>query len=315
MLQRRRNHYDVTNRVRVSHPEDVLVAVCALLSGVYPDHDLTGLRTAYRTFSNLYAGTLPGYLGCDTWYHDAQHSLDTSLAMARLIDGYERTVQSECRLGPRRATLGVIVALFHDAGYLRGAGDSARNGAEYTLTHVQRSSEMLRMFLPEFGFGDDAKLGGEIVHFTGWEKDLDDINISAPLDRMLGFLLGSADLLAQAADRCYLEKCRSFLFREFEIAGLAGAGLGKPYPTVETLLDNTPEFNRGMLRDRLEGYFCSAYRYMDKHFDGLNPYKEMMDRNMEFIDRLGKSSSFHQLKRRPRSIDAVALIKIMGIAD
>ncbi len=47
-----------------------------------------------------------------------------------------------------------------------------------------------------------------IVHFTGYEIKLDQIQLTDPRDRKLGHLLGTADLIAQMADRCYLEKCR-----------------------------------------------------------------------------------------------------------
>ena len=37
----------------------------------------------FDIFTELYAGTLPGYVGCDTWYHDAQHSLDCTKRIFR----------------------------------------------------------------------------------------------------------------------------------------------------------------------------------------------------------------------------------------
>lgn len=314
MSRKRRNHYDVTDRVRVSHPGEVADAVCALMAALYPQADLAPLRHAYDTFARLYAGTLPGYVGCDTWYHDAQHSLDCSLAMARLLDGYERSVGEDERLGARRAILGLVIALFHDAGYVRHEHDAARNGAEYTLSHVQRSGEFLRHYLPQIGYADEADLGTRIVHFTGYEMALDAIDVHAPADRMLGFLLGTADLLAQTSDRCYLEKCRHFLFREFEICGLAGQrpGGAPRYPTVESLLENTPEFNRQIWEERLDGYFGSAHRYLERHFGGRNPYVEQIQANLARIQRLGRERRFDELSKRPRCIDAARLRELLG---
>ena len=167
MSQRRRNHYDVTDTVRISHPQEVCAAVSQLLRDLYPDLPLAPVHQAFDTFTRLYAGTLPGYVGCDTWYHDAQHSLDCALAMARLFDGYERSVPAAERLGPRRAALGIIIALFHDAGYIRHTDDEARNGAEYTLIHVRRSGDFLADFLPTVGFGAEARMASRLVHFTG----------------------------------------------------------------------------------------------------------------------------------------------------
>lgn len=317
MARERRNHYDVTDRVRISHPGDVATAVCEILRALYPGHDLQPVHRAYEVFSQLYAGTLPGYVGCDTWYHDAQHSLDCSLATTRLLDGYERSMKQADRLGPRRGLLGVIIALFHDAGYIRREDDPARNGAEYTLSHVHRSGEFLADFLPSVGYADEVALTRQVVHYTGYEIALDQIQVDHPKDRMLGFILGTADILAQTADRCYLEKCRDYLFREFEICGLAGQGDsgagGTRYPTVESLLSNTPDFNRHLWEDRLDGYFGSVHRYMEKHFGGRNPYVEQIHHHLALIARLGKKSQFHKLSKRPHCIDAAELRRVLGI--
>ncbi|MCC2655735.1 MAG: hypothetical protein K0Q76_843 [Panacagrimonas sp.] len=315
MARKRRNHYDVTDRVRISHPGDVATAVLGILSSLYPGHDLQPVRRAYDVFARLYAGTLPGYVGCDTWYHDAQHSLDCSLATTRLLDGYERSMKPANRLGASRGLLGVIIALFHDAGYIRREDDGARNGAEYTLSHVRRSGEFLADFLPTVGYADHVALTRQVVHFTGYEIALDQIKVGHPKDRMLGFILGTADILAQTADRCYLEKCRDYLFREFEICGLAGRAPGAQtkYPTVESLLSNTPDFNRHLWEDRLDGYFGSVHRYMEKHFGGRNPYVEQIQRHLTLIARLGKKSQFHKLSKRPQCVDAPALRRLLGI--
>ncbi len=316
MARNRRNHYDVTDRVRISHPGDVAIAVTEILEALYPGHDLQPVRRAYEVFAELYAGTLPGYVGCDTWYHDAQHSLDCSLATTRLLDGYERSMRESDRLGARRGLLGVIIALFHDAGYIRREDDPARNGAEYTLSHVRRSGEFLGDFLPTVGYAEEVGLTRQVVHFTGYEIALDQIQVGHPKDRMLGFILGTADILAQTADRCYLEKCRDYLFREFEICGLAGRrpGAGETrYPTVEALLSNTPDFNRQLWEDRLDGYFGSVHRYMEKHFGGRNPYVEQIQRHLNLIARLGKKSQFHKLSKRPQCVDAEALRRLLGI--
>lgn len=317
-VSRRRNHYDVTDRVRISHPQDVRKVVCALLRALYPQADLQAVRHAFNTFGRLYAGTLPGYAGCDTWYHDAQHSLDCALAMARLIDGHERSVPTAQKLGAHRSVLGVLIALFHDAGYIRRRGDRAANGAEFTLTHVHRSGEFLRGYLPTIGYSRDVAKAQQIVHFTGYEIALDHIQVRDAKDRMLGFLLGSADVLAQTADRCYLEKCRDFLFREFALCGLAGAarpGARAPiYGSAEQLLTKTAAFNRALWRERLDGYFGGAHRFLDIHFDGPNPYSAAIDAHLTRINCLVRSKRLDDLKLRPVAINRERLRRIVGTA-
>jgi hypothetical protein len=312
MSARRRNHYDVTNTVRISHPQDVCVAVCGLLRELWPTVALQPVREAFRTFGQLYAGTLPGYAGCDTWYHDAQHSLDCTLAMTRLLVGHERSVPAAQRLGPRRGVLGVLIALFHDAGYIRRDGDSARNGAEFTLTHVHRSGEFLARYLPQIGYGAEARLARRVVHFTGYEVELDDIRVVNVRDRMLGFLLGTADVLAQTSDRCYLEKCRDYLYREFEICGLAGDGHDAIYRSARELLEKTPSYNHKLWSERLDSYFGGAHRYLEAYFGGSNPYTEAIHAHLDRVARLGRSNRLQELDYRPSCINAAPLRRILA---
>ena len=306
------NHFDVTGSVRISSPWAVRDAVLEALTPHFPGLDQKPLAHAFLTFTRLYAGDLPGYVGCDTWYHDAQHSLDCALAMARVLDGYERTVAAAERLGARRATLGVIVALFHDAGYIRRKDDKATNGAEYTIGHVRRSGEFLRSYLPTVGFtAEEADLASRIVHYTGYEMELDKIEVSDPLDRLLGFMLGTADILSQCADRVYLEKCRDFLFREFFICGLAGPGIAggpKPiYSSAEDLLKKTPEFQEKVRQERLDGYFQGVRRYMSEHFGGYDPYTSALRQHLDHLQGLLRAGHLNELRRLPEAVGSEAM--------
>lgn len=308
---RRRNHYDVTNRVEIARPEAVAAAVGELLAALYPGTDLTPVTRAFGVFRGLYAGTLRGYAGCDTWYHDAQHSLDCALAFTRLLEGHERSAAASDRLGARRGVLGVIAALFHDAGYIRRDGDTATNGAEFTRTHVHRSAEFLGDFLPEAGFDRETAMTRQLVHFTGYELALDAIAVTDARDRRLGFLLGTADVLAQTADRCYLEKCRDYLYREFTYCGIAGpARAGSPEPTYtspEQLLRDTPNFHRRMWGERLDGYFGGVHRYMGAHFGGDDLYDTSIRGHLARVQTLTAQDALDQLRLKPRAIRAAEM--------
>jgi hypothetical protein len=317
-MQPRQSHYDVTNTVQISDPRAVAREVCRLLRKTYPKTDLAPVKKAFETFTRIYSGTLPGYHGCDTWYHDAQHSLDCTLAMARLLDGHERSEPRATRIGERRARLGVISALFHDVGYIRRLDETQfRNGAELTLCHVTRSGEFLAEFLPTLGFAKEAQLAKRLVHYTGYEMPLDSVRVRDPKDRRLGFLLGTADLMAQMADRNYPEKCRDFLYHEFVACGLAGEGRpGGPkpvYSSPDDLLRKTPEFARKLFNDRLDGYFEGAYRYIEDHFGGSNPYLSEIRRHIDFIRQAVEQGSLGLLRRHPEPINAHTLRQITGI--
>ena len=317
-MRERRSHYDVTNSICISDPHVVEDTVCEILKGLYPRADLAPVRMAFDTFAHLYAGILPGYHGCDTWYHDVQHSLDCTLALARLLDGHERSEPKSRRLGERRARFGIICALFHDSGYLRRYDEAQfHNGAEFTFYHVTRSANFLMEFLPKVGFVKEAKLAGQMVHFTGYEIALDKIKVTDKKDRRLGFMLGTADLIAQMADRCYLEKCKSYLFHEFQACGLAAPGIpGGPKPVYgspEDLMRKTPEFAQKLFDERLNGYFERVYRYMETHFNGINPYMLAIDKHLEHLRRSVEKNTLGSLRRRPRSINGRVLREMLNV--
>jgi hypothetical protein len=315
------NDHDVTGCVRVSDPAAVESAVAEIFGALEADFERTPLSAAFELFGRLYAGRLPGFAGCDTWYHDAQHSLDVALATARLIDGHEHGTGAAGKLGTRRAVLGVICALFHDVGYVRRDGDDAVNGAAYTLSHVERSGAFLERVLPQFGFtGAEAAMAHRLIHFTGYEMPLESIDIEDPRDRQLGFLIASGDLLAQTADRCYLEKCRDFLYPEFLICGLAGEaradGPRPRYASINALLHDTPEFNARLWQERLDGYFGGVHRHLGTHFGsgfgGRHPYVTAIDTNLQRVQRLiDEGDRFEQLDRHPRAIQARELGAIL----
>ena len=302
-MQDRLNQNDVSNRVDVESPSRVRNAVLAIFTARYPGADLAPLARGFDDVAALFEGSFPGYLACDTLYHDVRHTLDMSLAMARLIDGYERSCALADRLGPRRAMLGVLVALLHDAGYLKRVSEShVENGAVFTKVHVSRSADFISAYLPQVGFAAEAPLAARLVHFTGYEMDLDDIRVDEPKDRMLGCLVGTADLIGQMSDRMYLEKCREFLYREFVWANIARETLpdGREvvrYASPVDLIIKTPGFYEYVARTRMEKKLGAVDRYAAAHFDGPNLYQSEIDRNMSFLRQVIETAKFDRLRR------------------
>ena len=309
-MQDRLSHNDVTNRINVEDPARVCGAISTVFGARYPGVDLSVLGHAFQDFHDLYKGCLPGYLGCDTLYHDLRHTLDVTLAMARLIDGYERSAAPSERLGPRRATLGVLIALLHDAGYLKRTSEShVENGAVFTKVHVSRSADFLLRYLPQLGFVAEAPVAAQLVHFTGYELDVDDIRVADPLDRLLGWMLGTADLIGQMSDRMYLEKCREFLYREFVLGNVAREELpdGREivrYTCPEDLLMKTPGFYEQVARGRIARKLGGVDRYLQSHFGGPDPYQAEVERNMDFLRLAIENGDLNRIRRACYSLSA-----------
>jgi hypothetical protein len=302
---RRRSDFDITNTVRVSSAGAVMQAVGHLLVSSWPDINTKPVERAFHDFEQMFSGHAPGYAGVDTVYHDSQHTLDVTLAMARLMCGYERQVDKLWQLGAERAAAGIIMAIFHDVGYLRREGDGAQlNGAEFTRTHVTRGTQFLNDYFPRLGLPQWAPVAEQILHFTGYERPFANILVTDGRDRRLGHLLGTADMIAQLADRCYLEKCRDRLYPEFVLGGMALGQTGPGEATVRygsglDLLRQTPQFVNATRSQRLDGEFSRAYKYLEVLFDGRNPYIEAIDQNMEYLDQVLRSESWRMLRRNP----------------
>ena len=312
MLSARRNDFDVTNTVQVSSVAAVKSAVEELYRATWADIDWAPIERSFEHFEKLFAGEIPGYFGVDTVYHDRQHTLDITLALARLIVGYERQHEPAERLGVERASVGLIVGLFHDMGYLRRADDSTyRHGAELTRIHVSRGAQFLSEYLPTIGLGRWAEIAREIVHFTGYEVPFSQIRAEDPLDIKLGHLIGTADMIGQMADRCYLEKCRDRLYPEFVLGGMAlpiasNGGLQVRYASGLDLLRQTPDFITETRARRLDGQFDAAYRYVEILFGGENPYIQAIERNLDYLRQVLRSENWRLLRRNPPVFSALA---------
>jgi len=302
-MHSRLSQNDVTNLVNVEDAGRVRDAIIAIYAARYPGFDLAPLARAFDDVKALFEGNYPGYLPCDTLYHDARHTLDMTLAMARLVEGYDRTQLPADQLGGRRAVLGVVIALLHDSGYLRRASEvHVENGAIFTKIHVSRSADFLARYLPTLGFGAEAEMASRVVHFTGYEMDVDDIKVDDPKDRLLGHMVGTADLIGQMSDRMYLEKCREFLYQEFVWGSIARETLpdGREivrYTSAEDLIYKTPGFYEYVARDRINRKLGAADRYAEAHFDGPSLYQTEIDANFRFLREAIERADLNRLRR------------------
>lgn len=296
----RRARYDVTNQVDTTDPSAVSYEVAHIFEQIYRREFPSGVLRVFADIGRLYRGDFPGYHACETDYHDVQHILEVTLAMARLMDGCARSTSPEV-MSEHLFLVGTVAALFHDIGYLRRIGDTEkRHGAEYTRIHVGRGAAFMGWYLPEVGLNELANPAQRIVHFTGYEIPVGSIEVE-PEYRMLGNLLGSADILAQMADRCYLEKCRDRLYPEFVLGGIARQvnerGEEKVvFASPEDLIFKTPGFFTGAHK-RLEQDLGGVYRYVAGHFKGENLYFTAASKNIDYARELAAIGDVSQLRR------------------
>ena len=297
-------HSDPTFTVDLQSPHAVVSAIDAIMRQRFGDgYGRPLLEKSVEDLSQAFRGEYPGLLRCDTLYHDLRHALDAGLAMARLIDGHgiDTVPDSPEHIDAEHALLGILLALYHDIGLLRRTGEAAIKGAQLTPVHEARGVEFMRDYLGRTSLAhlaDKAEL--ILVTRLVWHIPAS----MPPLDRALACMIGTADIISQLADRCYLEKCRDFLFIEFSAIGLAGSP-DLPYPDPETLLRNTPAFFTGLLSQRIKKEYGAADRYTKIHFGGTCPYEVAINRNFRFLAEILAESNLARLNRHPqRVIDA-----------
>ena len=298
----RRNDYDVTNSINTTDPQPVSLEVSRIYRDLYQQDTPANLGQAFTDLGRLYRGEYPGYRECETDYHDVQHVLDVTLAMARLMHGCVNITRTDT-ISERLFRVGIITALYHDCGYIRHRKDTKhQNGAEYTAVHVSRGARFLEEYMPTIGMADLAQAAARTVHFTGYEVPVDKIRVD-PEFRLVGNLLGSADIMAQMADRCYLEKCYDRLYPEFVRGGIARKRHSDGHEEIifssaADLIFKTPRFYAGATK-RLKQDLGGCYNYVEQHFGGQNVYFDELEKNIGHARSIAEVGDISLLRRRP----------------
>jgi hypothetical protein len=305
----RRSDHDVADAVRTTDPETVGSEVIRLTRSLFPGAPLASLEQVFTDAARMYRGEHPDYLACDTEYHDIQHVLDVTLTMTRLMDGYQRGGRNGYpALTADLFFIGVLAALFHDFGYLRRRNDHKhRHGAEYTLVHVSRGASFLRGYARSLGLEERlAAAASTLVHFTGYERPVESIRTSDDIVRRIGQMLGTADIIAQMADRCYLEKCRDRLYPEFVLGGMVSGGQvrGRVLPVFtsgDDLVAKTPGFFQYASK-RLDVGLAQSYQLAKYHFGGPNLYLDAIGKNIEYARAVGLAGSEKLRRQLPTTL-------------
>jgi uncharacterized protein YutE (UPF0331/DUF86 family) len=286
----------LSDLVNIDSPKLVLDEIQVILDLISPDFNAAPVTRVFKSAVELYTGNYPGYRACNTLYHDLRHTTDTVLAMARLIHG---AVEDGEAFTDRQVVLGLIAALFHDAGYIQQDHDREGTGAKYTASHVQRSMDFLQRHGAELELSDEEiAVSRAMVLCTDLTVDISTIAFPSARIEMLGKMLAAADILAQMADRTYLEKLL-FLYYEFREAGVGG------YESETDLLRKTVGFH-DFIAQRLATMLDGTDRFMISHFAGrwdihTNLYHEAMENHRKYLKQILDEQDTDppsQLKRR-----------------
>ena len=255
-------------------PEGIFLEVRRTLPGILRDADAKRLSRVFSDVRRLFAGEYPGFRGCNTRYHDLEHTTDVFLAMARLLRGAR---EEGILLDRRTVLIGLVAALLHDSGYIQREGDRAGTGAKYTASHIRRSVAFAREYLGARGYSA-AEIAAccNALLCTGLHTRIGRIRFGTEGGALIGKMLGAADLLGQMASRRYPEKL-PHLHREFLEGKI-------PVPRSEhRFLADTPRFHRSVL-DRLSGELDGVHRYSRACFRA----QRRIDRDL-YLEAIGEN--------------------------
>jgi len=262
--------------------------VAALYLAMFPHGDPAFVSKALDEVKDCFDGKYKEYLASDARYHDFEHTLQGTLCMARLLHGRH---QADARpaVAQRMFELGLLAILLHDTGYLKKRDDAGGTGAKYTLTHVTRSVQFAEHWLDEKGIPlKEIRMVQNMIRCTGVNVTLSLIPFQNELEQIVGFALGTADLLGQMAADDYVEKL-PILFLEFEESTRFYEGkmvLTQYFPDADDLVRKTPEFWSNYVLPKINNEFWGLYRFLNVPYpDGPNPYLERVEANIENVRR------------------------------
>ncbi len=281
----------------------VMSEMVTIISLLDSESIMDPFQSVYQDIVRLFNGEYPGYRASNTRYHNLEHTTMVTLATVRLIHG---SVRGGFTFKPESVLLGLLAALFHDSGLIQTKQDRKGTGAKYTIGHEKRSVGFMRKNLGKKDFTrqqmDDC---AQLIKCTNLEIDVADISFRSEEIENLGKIVGSADLLAQMADRNYLEKL-ILLFKEFEEAGIPG------FDSEEALLEKTEGFYQNVTRKRLINNFDDISSNMANHFKyrwdiDRDLYAESIENNIKYLKSIlssgKKSRQFYQQHLKRGGID------------
>ena len=264
----------------IREPEDIADEVEYILALINPGFDLSTVRNAFDDTRKLYGGGYGGYRKCNTRYHDLHHTLMVFLASARLVHAVSLAGRS---FKEEDIALCLIASLFHDAGFIQRATDTEGTGAKYSIGHEMRSVDFMKKNLGEKEYRDDLMSDcADMISCTILSVPPGEIKFRNGDMETLGKIVGTADLVAQIADRLYLEKLL-YLYEEFEEAQVPG------FDSELDLLRKTEIFYRDISKRRIQEDLGGLAGLMRNHFKsrwGIDRdlYEEYIKKNIDYLN-------------------------------
>jgi hypothetical protein len=275
--------------------------ILSLSSTICPDANHLLIRDTYNDLTDFFSGSHPFFQKNTLQYHNLRHTQMVALATVRMFHGLHC---NHIHIKPETLNKGLLSAYFHDTGMLLVEGDHAQSGTEYIVNHEKRSILFLQRYIALKNL-DPSILNdcATIIRYTNLSLDPQTFANHSHETQLAGQVVGSADILAQMADRYYLEALPT-LHEELK------ADETYKHASALDLMIHTASFYRNIILNRLVHTFSNTSQSMQTHFReryqiNRDLYTENIDKNIAYLEEIitkckSEMSSIQKfLKRKP----------------
>lgn len=267
-------------------PEDIYKEMKFIISLMIDDFDFDFIDLCFENTEKIFNGRFPGYQASNTSYHNLDHTMAVALALLRLTHGIY--LQEEKAFSPEIIECGVIAAFFHDSGLIQKISDQYGTGAKYTKFHEERSILFVHEYLKSVGRTDRmSNLCAQMIQCTKLSFSPSQLQFDSDEIKLMSYILGTADIVAQMADRVYLERL-PLLLDELKEGGVPG------YDSTVDIYHQTVTFFKEVIRKRLYVEFdgiieAMRHHFMDRWNIDQNLYVTAIENNINYIEYLNKT--------------------------
>ncbi len=275
------------------HPQSYL-ATSELINRVLREafgESKVSLCNALVTFSfDLFHGKNPEFQPCDTAFHDFDHTMQATAAVADLLAAHRQN-SVIAPLEQRDWELAIAAAILHDTGYLKRRNDLGGSGAKYSAIHVGRSCLHAWELLPPFGFTrDELRQIQNAICATAVSVSMEELPFRDPREWLIGAVVATGDMLGQMAAEDYPERLAGLYleFREATVfSRLQNAGFAL-HKNLLDLLEGTQKFYAGYVTRMLDLEWKGVYKVLDDR-QGKNRYIDRIRTNIARVNLMARS--------------------------
>jgi hypothetical protein len=244
------------------------------------------LGNALITFAfELFHGKNPEFQPCDTAFHDFDHTMQATAAVADLLAAHQQNPVI-ASLNQRDWELAIAATILHDTGYLKRRNDLDGSGAKYSAIHVGRSCFHAWDLLPPFGFSqDELRQIQNAICATAISVSMQDLPFRDPREWLIGALVATGDMLGQMAAEDYPERLAGLYleFREATVYSRLQKASFAVHKNLLDLLEGTEIFYNGYVTRMLEQEWKGVYRILDDRH-GRNRYVDQIRHNISRVN-------------------------------